>query len=83
MKMNTSKTLTGTVVHRRLEITVEHESVSMWVRGSTPADGDWVTTVNVSLDRRLSSRSGPEDPATTKAANPLGTDREFPKGRTS
>ena len=79
-KMNTSKALTGTVVNRRIEVTVERESVSMWVRGSTTG-GEGVATVNGGLDRGLSSGSGPkENPAATPAATPLGAVQEFPKG---
>jgi len=70
MKANTRKTVAGSVAHRRLVITVERESVSIWVRGSSAGGERGVTTVTVNapVDRQLPSGSGPEEkPALTKA----------------
>jgi hypothetical protein len=84
LKMNARKTVAESVVHRRIVVTVERESVSTWVRGQSVGGGESVTTVNSCLDRGLSSRPGPEvEPTTTAAVTPatrLGADPKFPKG---
>jgi hypothetical protein len=86
MKANTRKTVAGSVAHRRLMVTMERESVSMWVRGSSAGGEQGVTTVTVNapVDRQLPSGSGPEEePAATQdvpSAGLSGADPKFPKG---
>jgi hypothetical protein len=86
MKRNARKTVAGSVTHRRLVVTVERESISMWVRGSSAGGERGVTavTANTSVDRQLPSRSGPEqEPTATQAVNStprLGADPKLSKG---
>ena len=64
MKMNTRKTVAGSVTHRRVEITVERESVSIWMRGPSSGGAAGVGAVNASFDCGNSSRSGSKEEPT-------------------
>jgi len=82
MKTNTRKTVAGSVAHRRLVITVERESISMWVRGSSVGGEQGVTTVTVNpaVDRKLLSGSRPEEePTATQDVPSAGRSGADPK----
>jgi len=72
MKMNTRKIVAGSVVRRRLVVTVERESISVWVRGLSTGGEQGVTAVkaNAPVDHQLPSRSRQEqEPTATQAVN--------------
>jgi hypothetical protein len=84
VKMNARKTVAKSVVHRRLVVTVERESVSVWMRGPSAGGTERVATLNALLDRGPTANPAPkEEPAATQDANStprLGADPRLSKG---
>ena len=66
LKANANKSVTASAVHRRIEVTVERESVAMRVRGPSAGRAKGVDADNESHERGLASRSGSkeEEPTT-------------------
>ena len=58
IKVDATKTATSGVVYRRVEVTVERESLSLWVRGPSAGGAEGLTTVNALVDRAPDSGSG-------------------------
>jgi hypothetical protein len=64
IKRNTRKTATANTVHRRVEVTVQRESVSIWVRGPSGGRAEGVDGVDASLESGPPSRSGSKEEPT-------------------
>jgi len=64
IKRNTRKTASANAVHRRVEVTVQRESVSIWVRGPSGGRAEGVDAVDAALDSKPPSRSGSKEEPT-------------------
>ena len=69
-KMRARATVAGSVVYRRVEVTVERESVSMWVGGSSAGGAEEIGTVNASPDRSPISHEGSKGKPTASKRRP-------------